>query len=98
VVFYCSTSVPGYPLVDNPRYPEIVSDYERSFALLRQLPCDVFLAPHGSFFRLMEKRAQMAQGGPNPFVDPTELRSWVDQSEKEFQQELKAQQAAKAGK
>jgi metallo-beta-lactamase class B len=98
VVFYCSTSVPGYPLVDNPRYPDIVSDYEQSFTLLRQLPCDVFLAPHGSFFRLTEKRAQMAQGGPNPFIDPSELRSWVDQSEQEFQKALKAQQAAKSGK
>ena len=96
VVFYCSTSVPGYPLVDNPRYPEIVSDYQQSFTRLRQLPSDVFLAPHGSFFRLMEKRAQMVQGGSNPFVDPFELRAWVDQSEQEFQQELKAQQAAKA--
>jgi metallo-beta-lactamase class B len=98
VVFYCSTSVPGYPLVDNPRYPEIVSDYEQSFTRLRLLPCDVFLAPHGSFFHLMEKRAEMTKGGANPFVDSSELRSWVDQSEQEFQQELKAQQAAKAGK
>jgi len=98
VVFYCSTSVPGYPLVDNARYPEIVSDYERSFAVLRQLPCDVFLAPHGSFFHLMEKRARLANGGPNPFVDPSELRSFVDQSEKDFYQELKRQQAAKARK
>ncbi len=98
VVFYCSTSVPGYPLVDNLRYPGIVSDYEQSFTRLRQLPCDVFLAPHGSFFRLTEKRAQMAQGGPNPFIDPSEMRSWVDQSEQEFQTELKAQQTAKAGK
>lgn len=98
VVFYCSTSAPGYPLVDNRRYPEIVSDYEQSFTLLRQLPCDVFLAPHGSFFRLTEKRAQMLQGGPNPFVDPSELRSWVDQSEQEFKKELTAQQVAKGGK
>ena len=98
VVFYCSTSAPGYPLVDNPRYPEIVSDYEQSFTRLRQLPCDVFLAPHGSFFHLMEKRAAMSKGGANPFVDSSELRAWVDQSEQEFQQELKAQQAAKAGK
>jgi len=98
VVFYCSTSVLGYPLVGNARYPQIVSDYERSFAALRQLPCDVFLAPHGSFFHLMEKRARLANGGPNPFVDPSELRLFVDQSEKEFHQELKRQQAAKAPK
>lgn len=98
VVFYCSTSAPGYPLVDNPRYPEIVSDYDQSFTRLRQLPCDVFLAPHGSFFHLMEKRAAMSKSGANPFVDSTELRAWVDQSEQEFQQELKAQQAARMGK
>jgi len=98
VVFYCSTSTPGYPLVNNPRYPEIVSDYEQSFVTLRQLPCDVFLAPHGSFFHLMEKRAEMAKGGPNPFVDSSELRAWVDQSEQEFQEELKAQQTANARK
>jgi metallo-beta-lactamase class B len=30
VVFYGSTSVPGYQLVNNPKYPQIVSDYERS--------------------------------------------------------------------
>lgn len=98
VVFYCSTSAPGYPLVNNARYPEIVSDYEQSFAALRQLPCDVFLAPHGSFFHLMEKRAEMAKGGANPFVDSSELRAWVDQSEQEFRDELKSQQAAKAQK
>ncbi len=98
VVFYCSTSVPGYPLVGNTRYPQIVSDYERSFARLRQLPCDVFLGPHGSFFHLMEKCAQLAKGGPNPFVDPSELRKYVDQSEAEFQRELKAQQTQKSRK
>ena len=97
-VFYCSTSVPGYPLVDNMRYPQIVSDYERSFAVLQQLPCDVFLAPHGSFFHLTEKRARLAKGGPNPFIDPTELRSYVDQSAEEFHRELQRQQAAKAQK
>lgn len=94
VVFYCSTSVIA-PLVDNARYPTIVADYERSFAILRQLPCDIFLAPHGSFFRLAEKREQMKKGGPNPFVDPSEMRAFVDRSEHEFQQELKAQRAAK---
>ncbi len=98
VVFYCSTSVPGYPLVGNTRYPQIVSDYERSFARLRQLPCDVFLGPHGSFFHLMEKRAQLAKGGSNPFIDPSELRRYVNQSEAEFQKELKAQQTEKSRK
>jgi metallo-beta-lactamase class B len=93
VIFYCSTSVPGYRLVNNPKYPKIVSDYEHSFAKLRHLPCDVFLAPHGEFFHLDEKRGRVAKGGANPFIDPAELRAFVDRSEQDFDRELKAQQA-----
>ncbi len=94
VVFYCSTTVPGYQLVNNLKYPQIVSDYQGSFAKLRQLPCDVFLAPHGSFFHLDEKRARMAKGGANPFIDPAEFREFLAQSEQDFDRELKKQQGA----
>src|SRR5690606_720033 len=41
-----SLSAPGYRLLDNPRYPRIVEDYRRSFAVVRALPCDVLLTPH----------------------------------------------------
>lgn len=93
VVFYCSTTVPGYQLVNNPKYPQIVSDYERSFAKLRQLPCDVFLAPHGGFFHLDEKRARMGNGRANPFIDSAEFRTFLEQSERDFDRELKKQQS-----
>jgi metallo-beta-lactamase class B len=92
VVFYGSTSVPGYQLINNPKYPQIVSDYESSFAKLRQLPCDVFLAPHGGFFHLDERRERLERGGANPFVDAAELRTFLDQSEQDFRRELKKQQ------
>jgi metallo-beta-lactamase class B len=93
VVFFCSTSVPGYRLVNNLKYPEIAADYQRSFARLRRLPCDVFLAPHGGFFHLEEKRARLGKGGANPFVDSTEFSAFLDDSERDFQRELKKQQA-----
>ena len=93
VVFFCSTSVPGYRMLDNPKYPQIVADYERTFSRLRHLPCDVFLAPHGGFFHLDEKRAQLGKGGANPFIDPAEFQKFLDASEREFERELKRQQA-----
>jgi len=93
VVFYCSTTVPGYRLIGNPKYPQIVSDYERSFAKLRQLPCDVFLAPHGGFFHLDEKRGRLEKAGANPFIDPSEFGAFLKQSQQDFYRELKAQQA-----
>ncbi len=94
VVFYCSTTVAGNDLVGNRKYPQIVADYEHSFAELRAMPCDVFLAPHPGFFHMQEKRAQMQAGKRNAFVDPAELRQFVDDSQRAFRQELARQQGA----
>jgi hypothetical protein len=66
VDFYCSTSVVD-KLVNNAGYPNIVADYERSFAELRKMPCDVFLAPHAGFFNLEEKRRQLDPGKLDAF-------------------------------
>jgi metallo-beta-lactamase class B len=87
VVFYCSTTVVDR-LVGNVDYPSIVSDYERSFPALRALTADVFLAPHPMQFQMAAKRERMSDGAPNPFVDPSELRRYVDQSEQEFRAAL----------
>ena len=97
VVFDCSTSVAGNDLVHNTKYPGIVADYRHSFAVLRALPCDVFLGPHPEFFNMAEKVKELKQGNANAFVVPGELRAFVDQSEREFNEELAAQQKA-AGK
>src|SRR5436853_3070518 len=40
---------PGYELVDNKDYPEIADDFARTFDLLKNLPCDVFLGAHGAY-------------------------------------------------
>ena len=93
-VIDCSTTVAGNQLVDNPKYPQIVSDYRRSFAILSALPCDVFLAPHPLFFHLAEKRKQLDAGNADAFVEPGELKRFVQQSEQDFNQELQRQEAA----
>jgi metallo-beta-lactamase class B len=87
VLWNCSTSVPGYNLVSMPAYPNIISDYERSFAKLRALPCDVPLAAHGSFFGLSEKRKH-AGSTPNPFIDPQGCREMLESSERTFRSTL----------
>jgi metallo-beta-lactamase class B len=95
VVFAGSASAPGYKLVDNPKYPTVLADYERTFRVLKSLECDVFLGAHGSFFSLLEKAKLLAQGKqPNPFLDPTGYRTYVESAEKAFQEKVKAQQQA----
>lgn len=93
VVFYCSTSVPGYSLVNNRFYPSIAQDYERSFAILATLPCDVFLANHAEFFGMQEKLAARKPGAPNPFINSGELHEFVEHSKADFESKLRIQKA-----
>ncbi|MDP1599331.1 MAG: subclass B3 metallo-beta-lactamase [Phenylobacterium sp.] len=96
-MIYCSTSVAANRLVSKtkgPQYPGIVADYEQSFAKLKTMKADVFLAPHAEQFGMTEKRAALAAGGPNPFIDPGLLQKTVAASEKAFREELAKQQDA----
>jgi metallo-beta-lactamase class B len=95
VLILCSIGVnPGYILVNNPDYPQIAEDYIRSFAALRELPCDVFLGAHGTFYGLTEKYPKLGKGGPNPFIDPTGYKSYIDAQEKTFYAKLDEQKKA----
>jgi metallo-beta-lactamase class B len=87
VVFYCSTSVVD-KLVNNSAYPDIVADYERSFAELKKMPCDVFLGPHAGFFNLDAKHKQLDAGKLDAFVDPSEMQKFVAESERDFREQL----------
>jgi len=94
VVIVCSVGWnPGYILVNNKDYPQISDDYMRSFAILRKLPCDIFLAAHGGFYDLAGKYAKLEQGGPNPFLDHAGYLAYIDQKEKSFYDELARQKA-----
>ena len=92
VVIVGSASAPGYKLVDNQQYPAIVEDYERTFRVLKGLKCDVFLAPHGSFYSMLEKTKLLEEGAKqNPFIDPAGYHNYVERTEKAFREQLKRQ-------
>ena len=84
----------GYKLVHNALYPQIASDYERMFRVLKSLPCDVFLGAHGNYYGMEAKYARMKEGGANPFIDPEGYRSYVAEREATFRTELAKQTAA----
>ncbi len=72
VVFFSSATVnDGTRLLANAAYPEIVRDLEHTFATLKALRCDIFLAPHGGQFAMADKFARLERGeGPAALVDP----------------------------
>ena len=93
VVFAGSTSVnEGTKLVGNVKYPAIAKDYQRAFAVLKSLPCDVFLAAHASAYGGPEKMAKARAGAkPNPFIDPQGYTQAIARSERAFLAELDKQ-------
>ena len=97
VVFVGSASVlPMYKLIDKPgapaTYPGIAEDYEKTFQVLRSLPCDVFLGSHGSFYSLVDKRGVMEKKPAlNPFIDPWGYQAYILDTEAVFQKELAAE-------
>ena len=96
-VFVGSESIlPGYKLVNNPKYPNQAADYEDGLRKLHALKPDLFLGSHGSFFGLTEKRTQLKAGEKkNPFIDPIGYRKWLDEAQQNFEQELARQHSTK---
>jgi metallo-beta-lactamase class B len=82
----------GHPV----SYPGIVQDFQHTFAVLRALPCDIFLGAHGSYFDMRKKLARYPQDGPRVFIDPAGYKSFVADSERNFETALSKQQAIAA--
>ena len=95
VIFVCSVSAPGYKLVGNDKYPNIIEDYRRTFAWFKRQRVDIFLGSHAEFFNLEEKRKLMESDGPNPFIDPKGYRGFIEANEKAFNEKLKQERKGK---
>ena len=98
VLFFCSITTGGNPLVDNKPYPAIAQDFKASFARLKTMPVDILLAAHGDQMRLDRKLAALKANpkppeGQNPFVDASEFPALIARMEKAFDAELAKQLA-----
>ena len=82
---------PGYRLVNNTLYPQIASDYERTFRVLKALPVDIFLGAHGSYFDMETKYQRRRDGAANPFVDRAGYAKFIADREQAFRAELAKQ-------
>ena len=82
---------PGYILVGNKSYPAIAEDYAKGFTVLLNLPVDLFLGAHGSYFNLKEKYERAKTGGANPFIDPAGYTAYVIERREAFRKEWERQ-------
>ena len=84
VVFAASTTVnEGTALVNNPRYPNIVEDWQRTFAILDSLSPGVWVSAHTAVFDMKGKASRVGKGS-NPYVDPAGYRRHLASSRQRF--------------
>ena len=84
---------PGYMLVGNRAYPQIADDYVKTFAVLKSLPCDLFLGAHGAYFGMLAKLEKRKAGEANPFIDPAGYQAYVAEREETFRKEWAREKA-----
>jgi metallo-beta-lactamase class B len=82
---------PGYVLAGNRDYPQIADDYQKSFRVWSNLPIDIFLGAHGSYFDLKTKYPKLKDAKTNPFIDPEGYRAYLTEREKAFRKEWERQ-------
>jgi len=82
---------PGYVLVGNKDYPGIADDYVKTFAVLKGLPCDIFLGAHGAYFGMKAKYQKMQAGDANALIDPDGYKAYVAERETAFRNEYEQQ-------
>ncbi len=88
--FHCSATVAGQSLVPE-AYPGMVAAFRATFARVKGMKADIFLANHDSFFDMAAKRAKQKAGDANAFVDATELGRFNATMEKAFDAEYQRQ-------
>jgi metallo-beta-lactamase class B len=96
VVFFCSATVAANALAPKEQYPGIVADYRKTFARLRTIDADIYLAPHAEFFDMAGKRAKLAADpkAANPYIVPGEFQRAAAAMAADFETQLAKQQGA----
>lgn len=83
---------------DHPRErQEATEDFAKTFQIFKSLPCDIFLAPHASFYKGLEKAERLRKGAKeNPFIDPDGYKAYVERGEKAFHERLATEKSGAA--
>lgn len=93
VVDVGSLSAPGFALIGNPRYSNVVKDFEHSFAVVAALPCDIPLAPHPAMVNFWARVAKREQGDANALIDSMGCSAYARDAHESFETQLAKQRA-----
>ena len=92
-----SSGIERAPLLNNELYPEILTDFEKSFKYLRSMSCDIYFEARAISFNLNEKLAKRESGENqvSPFVNPQDCKNYLDFYEARLNKQLADEKAMK---
>ncbi|NKF22025.1 subclass B3 metallo-beta-lactamase [Solimonas marina] len=89
-----AVSAPGFRFSAATSYPQVLKDFERSFATISKLDCDILLTPHPEASAFWQRREAQLDGSiANPYVEPGACKLYVDIARKKLQERLASEQA-----
>ena len=76
-------------------YPHAVADFERSYAFLDDVPCDLLITPHPGFSNLWQ-RLEQRSSSPNALLDSAACRKLAGSSRESLKKRLATETASQA--
>jgi metallo-beta-lactamase class B len=90
-IVYADSQTPisrdGFLYSRNDRYPDAIRDFERGFATLESLSCDILVTPHAGSVALWERVAN----GPEGLVDPAACRRYAATAREQLRSRLETE-------
>ena len=86
---------PGVTVSGMPKYPNIATDYARSFHDMKEMQIDVFLASHAAQFKLHDKYKPGDPYKADRFVDPQGFKMELARLEKLYRDQLEKEKDGK---
>ena len=90
-------SADGFRYSQSADYPTAVADFERGFARLEGLRCDVLLTPHPGASGLLERLAAREAGNRDALIDPGACRTYAAAARKRLAERLATERRAAGG-
>jgi metallo-beta-lactamase class B len=88
-----SLSAPGFTLVGNPKYPNVIKDFRYSLAMVAALPCDIAIAPHPEMVDFWARVAKRQKGDADALIDATLCSTYASDERQSFEAQLAKERA-----
>jgi metallo-beta-lactamase class B len=88
---HSAISAEGFRFTDSPDYPNAVADFERGFAKLETLSCDLLVTPHPAGSSLWERVARGREG----LIDRDACKRYASAGRRQLQRRLEAERGGR---